>query len=160
MLRISDFSWFVVGAIFSGLHIANAAGIREDIAVVRICNATDPVDLDVFNAYMMHHDFESLESHSTELSCFLLCIYSEYKWMDRHGNFKPHKIKTWMRKANLTLYDREILHHKCIATAELADPCTRARHFTECFWSNHQGTGSLDDDNHTLNTIIKKRNAL
>lgn len=47
---------------------SSAQGIGEDIAVVRICNVSDPVDLDVFNDYMMHHDFQHLRNHARELS--------------------------------------------------------------------------------------------
>ncbi|XP_044007328.1 uncharacterized protein LOC122851892 [Aphidius gifuensis] len=130
----------------------------EDLAIVRICNATDSVDISILNDYMLNHDFNTLENHQLrQLSCFLLCIYSEYNWMDHHGSFKIHNIKSWMHRAKLPTDHIEILLKRCI-TSELTDPCTRARHFTECFWSNHQGIVNVNH-RHTLHSIIRKKDA-
>ncbi|XP_043267103.1 uncharacterized protein [Venturia canescens] len=162
MLKISGFMLMVLlQYLCAGWDLVNSSEIREDISVVRICNVSDPVDLDVFNDYMMHHDFQHLKNHAGELSCFLLCIYNQYKWMNRQGSFKISKIKSWMNKSNLSLIDQEILLHKCIRMAELSDPCTRARRFTECFWSNHQGAADPSEGSkHTLDAIIGKKDVM
>ncbi|XP_057327257.1 uncharacterized protein LOC130668793 isoform X2 [Microplitis mediator] len=125
--------------------------IRQDMAIVRICNTTDPVDLRVLNDYLMNHNLNRLHIKSHHpLACFLLCVYSEFNWMDRHGGFKVHNIKAWMLRAELSENDTDILLRKCISL----DPCTRAQHFTECFWTNHQDV--TVDHRHSLHSIMHK----
>ena len=36
--------------------------------------------------------------------------------MDRHGNFRIHKIKLWMQRQNLSLKNREL--YKCATTGQ------------------------------------------
>lgn len=138
--------------------LVSSSAIMEDLAIVRICNTTDSVDISILNDYMLNHDFNHLENYQHhQLSCFLLCIYAEYNWMDRHGSFKIHNIKSWMRRTKLPTIHIENLLKRCI-TQELIDPCTRASRFTECFWSNHQGVLNVNH-RHTLHSIIRKKDA-
>lgn len=44
----------------------------EDLAIVRICNATDSVDINILNDYMINHDFDNLENH--QLRQLSVCI--------------------------------------------------------------------------------------
>ncbi|XP_011296922.1 uncharacterized protein [Fopius arisanus] len=137
------------------LNLSSESAIREDMAVVRICNASDPIDVHIFNDYMMHHNFNHLENQAQhELACFLLCIYSEHHWMDRHGSFRVHNIRSWMLSAEQSEIDTEIILERCTKPV-LSDPCNRAREFTECFWSTNQGM-PRPSYHHALHSMIRK----
>ncbi|XP_034948722.1 uncharacterized protein [Chelonus insularis] len=136
---------------------AFSGSIKEDLTIVRTCNMTDPVDINILNDYLIYHNPNHLNpKQRQELSCFLLCVYSEFNWMDRHGGFKVNNIKSWMRKTELSEHDIDNLIRKCI-TPEFTDPCTRAQYFTECFWANYQGS-LKSRHHHSLHSIIHKNN--
>ncbi|XP_044582463.1 uncharacterized protein LOC123263623 isoform X1 [Cotesia glomerata] len=143
------FYFAILSTVFTVVY---SSAIRQDMAIVRVCNTTDPVDLRVLNDYLMNHNLNRLHvKFHHPLACFLLCVYSEFDWMDRHGGFKVHNIKAWMLQAQLSENDTDILLRKCI-DLDLTNPCERAQHFTECFWTSHQ-----DDQQPSLHSIMHKK---
>nr|QHN69043.1 odorant binding protein 2 [Sirex noctilio] len=108
--------------------------MKGDLSILRLCNASSPVSLEAVNSVLIYRHMQHRETKTKSFKCFLLCLYVEYDWMDREGSFKLNNIKSSLQSTIVEDHHVKVLIYKCTAI-ELIDPCDRAFHFTECFWS-------------------------
>ncbi|KAF4526223.1 hypothetical protein B566_EDAN001908 [Ephemera danica] len=75
--------------------------LDHDLSVVRRCNSSSPVDRDFMNTVLINRIV--LDKNNYGFKCFLHCLYTEYGWMDRHGEFRREVIKKFLRESRLPL---------------------------------------------------------
>ncbi|CAG2057923.1 unnamed protein product [Timema podura] len=107
----------------------------DDLSIIRACNETSPINLDVMNEALIHR---SMSSKTTDVfKCFLHCLYTKYNWMDEAGNFLNTQMKETLQLSELDEFAINWIIFKCTAL-DSTEKCERSFRFTECFWTEAQ----------------------